>query len=235
MMRDDDDMLLRLQQLAALGELAAGVTHETRNALTSIVGFVQLARHKNGETEACKRHLELIEREAMRAVEILEQFLQLAREPVGRERSEEIDIAQVVAEIASATSYRASLRKVAIVADATVPRVRISLRRGALLQVLLNLVLNALDAARGSVEITAVIGDRGLEVVVADNGLGVPAELREKIFAPFFTTKPSGEGTGLGLAVSRRLVESAGGTLVCEEHGGGGAAFRVQLPVEDAR
>jgi signal transduction histidine kinase len=229
---DHDDDIARLQQLAGLGELAAGVTHETRNVLTGIVGFIQLAKQRHATTDAARRHFDLIEREALRAAEILQQFLQLTHEEADVERAELVDIAQVVAEIEGASVYQANLRGVELLTRVDGAPVRLHMRRAALLQVLLNLVLNAVHATPvgGRVEVVANVGERELALFVRDTGSGVPAELRERIFAPFFTTKPRGEGTGLGLAVSRRLVEAAGGTLTYQSAPGGGAMFVIQLP-----
>ncbi|MEO7330861.1 MAG: ATP-binding protein, partial [Minicystis sp.] len=111
---------------------------------------------------------------------------------------------------------------------------RVSLSRPRLVQVLLNLILNAAEViprAGGQVVIRATAaGEARVRVTVEDNGPGIPAEVRDHLFEPFVTTKPVGEGTGLGLAVCRGLVEAAGGTLVAETGSLGGALFAMELP-----
>ncbi len=102
-----------------------------------------------------------------------------------------------------------------------------------LLQVFLNIILNAIDAAppKGELTIETKKDAAGYTVSVTDNGIGIPADLQEKIFAPFYSTKDG--GTGLGLSISKTIVESYGGTLTLSEAEGGGACFTVSLPSKD--
>jgi signal transduction histidine kinase len=224
----------RLQQLALLGELGAGVTHETRNALTAIVGFAQLARRRS-DPESSGRHLELIEREALRAVELLEQFLLFSRADPGE--SESIDLANVIAQVVSVTAAQVGMRNITIGTSVPTDLPRVRGRRGELTQVLLNLVINASQATpdAGLIDVAVTTGDNALDVVVTDTGTGVPVDLRERIFEPFFTTKPAGQGVGLGLALARRIVTAAGGSLVCDATTSGGARFVMRLPTVSAR
>src|SRR5262249_7774918 len=112
-----------------------------------------------------------------------------------------------------------------------VPRVTLSHQR--IVQVMLNLLLNAADAApRGRVTVRAAPAAEGrVRIEVEDDGAGVAPEVRDKLFEPFVTTKPVGEGTGLGLAVCRGLVEAVGGTIGLEP-GTPGARFVIELPAE---
>jgi signal transduction histidine kinase len=224
----------RLQQLAILGELAAGVTHETRNLLTGIVGFAQIARMRTGDPDAARRHIDLVEREALRCVEILERYLTFAyADGTGPEL---VDVASVVGQVVRATTHQLSMHRITLFSDIAGQLPSVRCRRGELSQVVLNLVINAMHATPegGKVVIGATETDRMIELTVTDTGAGVPLELRERIFEPFFTTKPEGQGTGLGLALCRRIVTSAGGTIGVVGEPGRGARFVVRLPAVGA-
>ncbi len=225
--------LPRLQQLALLGELSVGVTHETRNALTAIVGFTQLARRRN-DPESNRRHLELIEREAMRAVELLEQLLSFSRTGAGE--PEPVDLANVIAQVVNVAAPQVGMRHITISTSVPTDLPRVLGHRGELIQVLLNLLVNAGHATpdAGLIDVAVTQSDRAIDVVVSDSGAGVPVELRERIFEPFFTTKPAGQGVGLGLSLARRMVSAAGGSLHCDAAASGGARFVVRLPTETA-
>ncbi|HUJ59769.1 MAG TPA: ATP-binding protein [Kofleriaceae bacterium] len=224
------DPIERLQQLAALGEIGAGVSHETRNLMSAILGFAQVGKRAD-DPDSARRYFELIERESMRCLEILERYLQFGRadggEPV------DVDLGRAIQQIANATGHQLAMRRIKlVVALAAQPIVHA--RCDALQQVLLNLVINAMHATPGGGEIAIATARSGelVEIAVSDTGCGVPAELRERIFEPFFTTKPSGEGTGLGLALCRRMIEAQGGTIELDPTTASGARFVVRLPVK---
>ena len=229
------DLLARLQQLAILGELGAGVTHETRNLMTGILGFAQVGRQRAHDPESARRYLEMIEREAMRCLEILERFLQFTRIDSGE--TVDVDLGKLAQEVANATSYQLATKQIKLtVVVGELPTIRA--RRGELQQVILNLIVNAMHATPrdGSIAIAVGrIGDHGcerdgIELSVQDSGAGVPAELRDKIFEAFFTTKAAGEGTGLGLALCRRIITSHGGTIEVDPNGTQGARFVIRIP-----
>jgi signal transduction histidine kinase len=224
----DEATLLRLQKLAALGEVSAGISHETRNLLTVIVGFTQVASQRSKTLETAVHYLALVEREAKRCIELHEQQLGLAKlEAAGVL----CDATEVVREIATTAGYQAELRRIVLdVQLAETPAIRA--RRSDLQQVLLNLVLNALHATPvgGSILLSVRHVDDCIELAVCDSGPGVPPEIRGSIFEPFFTTKGA-EGTGLGLAVCRQLVEASGGTLRLDATYTRGARFVVTVPV----
>lgn len=225
----DPEILLRLQKLAALGEASAGVSHETRNLLTAIVGFAQLARKRGSEPDEPLRYVGLIEREAVRCIDLLERFLDLSR--VNSAQLELVEIAKVIERVATVTKYRSEIQRVTMRIEAPAS-LRVRSHRGELEQVVLNLVNNALDAmpSGGDIAITAVLAGGTIELAVADSGPGVPHELREKIFEAFCTTKAEGKGTGLGLALSRKIVGANGGTLELDATTATGARFVARLP-----
>ncbi|MBT8469732.1 MAG: HAMP domain-containing histidine kinase, partial [Deltaproteobacteria bacterium] len=110
-------------------------------------------------------------------------------------------------------------------------------KEDAVVQVLLNLGVNALDAMpdRGTLTFDVTNGEGSVVVRVQDTGSGIPAEVQHRVFNPFFTTKPAGRGTGLGLFVSRGIAEGIGGELMLEETGPGGTTFCLELPAEQVQ
>jgi signal transduction histidine kinase len=224
----DEATLLRLQKLAALGEVSAGISHETRNLLTAIVGFTQVAFKRSKTLETAVHYLGLVEREAKRCIVLHEQQLGLAKLEAGAALC---DATEVVREVATTAGYQAELRRIVFdVQLSETPAVRA--HRSDLQQVLLNLVLNALHATPvgGTILLSARHVEGSVELAICDSGPGVPAEIRASIFEPFFTTKGA-EGTGLGLAVCRQLVEASGGSLRLDTAHVPGARFVVTLPV----
>ena len=206
---DPSDVLARLHALAAVGELAAGIAHETRNLLTGILGFAQVAKERTGEPAF--GDVERIERDALRCLELLDRFLRLSRVT---EELEPVDIREVIDHVAAATSHTLALKRIALrtapVGDLPV----IHGRRGELQQVLLNLVMNAMHATPSGGEISIATSARSGVV---------------EIFEPFFTTR--NDGTGLGLALCRSMIERNGGSLTLDPAHAPGARFVVHLPV----
>jgi len=231
---DDEAALERLESLAALGQLAAGVTHEVRNAMTGIVGFLQVARKKSADAEL-EQLLALVESESQRCIEVLKQFLAFSR-PLEGTRAP-VDLRAAIERVARLTRHRLGLQQIRIDVEVEGSPPPIVADAAALQQVLLNLVLNAMQALDGrSGRVTLALRDGGDGTVVLqvrDDGPGVPAELAARIFEPFFSTKPAGQGTGLGLAVSRTLIEQHGGSLSLERTATG-ATFTIRLPAQRA-
>jgi len=219
------------RKLATVGGLAAGVTHEARNLLTGVVGFAHVLLAKTPEGEA-RDMLKLIDTEARRCVELLSSYLKLSRS--GAETTRFLNVSEIVQPIERLVSYQLRERNctLAVSIQDDLPRVLGSC--GELQRVLINLVLNAADATGdgGHVYVRAGCDDgQSVQISVTDDGPGVPDELRERIFEAFFSTKAVGDGTGLGLALSRRIVEAHRGVLVLEPDRGLGTTFTVQLPV----
>ncbi|MDB4970764.1 MAG: integral rane sensor signal transduction histidine kinase [Myxococcales bacterium] len=228
-----DDAQARMEALAALGQVGAGVTHEVRNVMTGILGFTQVAlKRVHAKPEAAAELLELIEKEAQRCVEILTQYLSFTR-PRKRERAP-LDLSDVVVSVARLMNHQLNMNRVKLEVELAEDVPLVMADAGALKQVVLNLMINAMQALKGSGGRVQVMGrrtsDGGAEVQVRDDGPGVPPEVAAQIFEPFFTTKPDGEGTGMGLAVSRGIIEEHGGTLTLDSAPGRGAIFSLRLP-----
>jgi two-component system NtrC family sensor kinase len=235
------ERLVRSERLASVGRLAAGLAHEIGNPIAAILGFEELLLQGGLDAAEQKDFLERMKRETERIHRILRDLLDFARPAVHRPQGEpdpEIeaagDLREAVNDVVALVKPQKALRDVDLRADVApdVPRVTLSHQR--IVQVVLNLVLNAADAApRGRVTVRAVRGTEGkARVEVEDDGPGIAVSVRERLFEPFVTTKPVGEGTGLGLAVCRGLVEAVGGTIAVETAEGGGARFVVELPEE---
>ncbi|QDU19416.1 sensor histidine kinase [Urbifossiella limnaea] len=219
---------LRAEQLALVGQMAAGVAHEVRNPLMAIKLLVQAAADPHRAAPFRPRDLAVIEGEIVRLEGIVSGFLDFARPPAPDKQV--VDLAPVVTGAVAAFRGRADLQKVALVVDVSAAAPAVHADPNQLRQVLHNLVGNALDAqpGGGEVRVTAAAAGGDVEVRVEDRGGGPPADLGERIFDPFVSTKPT--GVGLGLSICRRIVESHGGAIRAVARPGGGAVFTVRLP-----
>jgi signal transduction histidine kinase len=224
--------VIRAEQLAAVGQLAAGVGHEIRNPLTSIKLLVQAAIEAPRRAALTDHDLRVIEQEVRRIESSLQTFLDFAR-PSRTERRL-VDLQEVLGAVAGLVRGRAEKQRVAVRVETPPGQIPILAYPGQFRQVFMNLALNALDAmpAGGTLALRVRESNPGrLEVEVADTGPGIPREMLPRLFQPFASTKDT--GLGLGLTISRRIVEDHGGTLDAENRPGGGASFFVRLPVGD--
>ncbi len=229
------ERLVRSERLASVGRLAAGLAHEIGNPIAAILGFEELLLQGGLDAAEQRDFLERMKRETERIHRILRDLLDFARPAAQRlpgEPEAAGDVREAVNDVVALVKPQKALRGVDVRAEvaADVPRVTLSHQR--IVQVVLNLVLNAADATpRGRVTVRAARGAEGrARVEVEDDGPGIAPEVRDRLFEPFVTTKPVGEGTGLGLAVCRGLVEAVGGTITVDAGDGGGARFVVELP-----
>jgi signal transduction histidine kinase len=220
------------RKLAALGSLCAGVSHEARNILTGVLGFSQVGKERVNDPRAVLEALSLIEQESVRCVELLSSYLDMARDREGP--FQPVPVRDIVDQAVRLISYEARKRqcKLEVTVDPNIPPVRA--RSAEMRQVILNLLINALQAGKGGtiVEVHATQhGDTRVKIEVIDHGPGIEKEAQHKIFEPFYSTKPRGQGTGLGLYLSRKIVDSHGGELTVHSVLGEGATFTIYLPV----
>jgi PAS domain S-box-containing protein len=228
-----NDERLRSEKFSALGRLTAGVAHELNNPLMGIINFAQYLK---SETEPGDERFEVmgdIERETRRCMDIVTNLLAFSRtSPTSAAPREPVDVAQIVKQVLKLLEYR--LRKMDITVDLQpgddLPPVM--LRRDAWQQVYLNLVTNAIDALEGreTRRLTTRLRIEGDSLVleVEDTGTGMDAQTRERMFDPFYSTKPQGRGTGLGLSTCVSLVRDDNGDIQCTSRDGIGTTMTVR-------
>lgn len=220
--------VLRAEQLAAVGQLAAGVAHEVRNPLTSIKMLVQLALEQGNSLPA--DDLRMMEGEIRRVEQSLRTFLEFARPQKAERRP--VNLLDVVSTVLGLVRGRTEKQGVVLrVYDPGRPVV-LTADPDQLRQVLVNLALNALDAmpTGGVLHLITREAPGRVEVEVADTGPGVAPDLMPRLFQPFVSGKDT--GIGLGLVISRRIAEEHGGTLTAANRDGGGATFTLSLPTK---
>lgn len=220
----------RSEQLAALGELAAGVAHEIRNPLASISGAVQVLREEEGRDEESTELMNLIVSESDRLNRIIDGVLDYTRDHSGSRTV--YDVRRTVEEVVRLLRHDKSLTmgKTILVEFADGPDFLAEVEENGLKQVFLNLARNAMQAmgVGGILRVTGEEADGRVFVVFRDTGDGIPRHDLENIFKPFHTTKKG--GTGLGLPIAARIVEGNGGVIRVRSTPGLGTAFTVELP-----
>jgi two-component system NtrC family sensor kinase len=230
-----ETQLVQSEKLAAVGQLVSGVAHELNNPLTSIAGLSEFLLEQKELGKKDRGHLQVIQEQAERAGRIVRNLLTFARK--GAAERVPVDLNDVIRRTLSLTSYDLKLQDVQVERELSGALPDVFGDRHGLQQVVLNLVTNAAHAVAENPrerprEITVSTWfDGQVHVRVADTGPGIPDEIVQSIFTPFFTTKEPGKGTGLGLSITYSIVESHGGQITLEPRGPrGGAAFRVDLP-----
>jgi len=233
--------LARGDRLASVGVMSAQVAHEINNPLTTVLGYAKLLLEDKPEGHPDRNALELIADEAERMKKIIGSLLEYARAPRPSEpaigtgaAAGSSQPAQVLRHVAALVAPQLKKARATLATEVTADR-PIAIEPSALQQVLVNLVQNAAQAftAGGAIAMSAKPAPGGIATVitVSDDGPGIPVGARTKVFDPFYTTKAPGTGTGLGLAVCKHLVATAGGTIeVGDGPNGRGVEFRVVIP-----
>jgi signal transduction histidine kinase len=218
-----------LDRLAAVGGLLAEIVHEIRNPLVSIKTFLHLLGEEDAASGGEFREVAIDE---LRRIErLLEVVMQHARPPSPQSADAIGEIEPALRSVAQLATLRAAARGITVELELAEDLPPAGIAPDALRQVLLNLALNAIEVseAGATVRLLAAACESGVEIAVEDEGPGVPEALRARLFEPFFSTKS--RAGGLGLAITRRLVEEAGGAIEIQDRAPRGARFRVTLPL----
>ena len=222
--------LAERERMAMLGQMAASVSHNLRNPLSSMKTILQVQLEKRDLPRDVRHDCGLLLDEINRMNAKLSQLLKFAKPAETGERADAVALAK---QTVALFRHDAERRNVAFEFDPPADDLAVHASEEALGEVLSNLVVNAIEAQPdgGRVRVALVRRDGRVEICVEDRGPGISGEMRAKIFQPFFTTKAT--GTGLGLSIVARRVDEMGGTLACESpiDGGKGSRFRVSLPL----
>lgn len=222
---------LRQEKLAELGRLTAGIAHEINNPLAIIGYALELLCRDGGLTPFQIEMAEKIEMEIERLKTLTGGLLSFSSNREGVARL--VSLNDLLEEVLRLVRFE--LQRQAIVLETDFSELPlVSADPNKLKQVVINLLMNAAQAmnGRGVITVRTTAGAGTVELVVADNGPGIPPGIREQVFDPFFSTKPDGEGTGLGLYLCHSIVREHGGDIFVEEAPGGGALIRVCLPAQ---
>lgn len=223
------------ERLATVGRLAAGIAHEINNPMASILTCAEgLLRVQGSGDEGRREYLQVIKNSAQRCRMITQKLLDYSA--ASAPTMEPVQIEQVLQESVSLLKFEAGKKKLELAVRESGPIPMIHGSKDSLVQVFVNLILNSVQAVDvgGRIEVSVAADSRYVFISVVDDGPGIsPANLR-RVFEPFFTTKPVGMGTGLGLSVSKGIVEHHGGTIAVVESRRGRTCFRVALPIPGA-
>ncbi len=224
-----DDQLRRAQRLVTVGTITSMIVHEINNILTHVIGRLDLA--DEGDETSCRSSLRRARKGYDSAAAICQALLHLTCDDP--QQVQTIPVAQLVEETLAAMARAPSKDGIVLIRKVS-PKFQITTRPVELKQVLLNLLLNARTAVlkKGggqSISISASRRNGETFIRVADTGVGIPPENRQRIFEPFFTTR-NGDGTGLGLAVCREIVQSLKGRISVRSQPGKNTCFTIALP-----
>ncbi len=229
--------LLRAAKLASLGQLVSGVAHEINNPLTSILGFTEVVLGRSGLDLAVRTQLQTVREEALRLKTLVGNLSRMSRRHPGQ--LHRMDLRTVPARMLGLRSYQLAANNIRV--QYTPARAPIFVKGDAelLLQMMLQLVLNAEQSIResrqeGEIRLKCDVWDGRARITVEDDGCGIPAEVRDHIFDPFFTGRPMWQGTGLGLSICHSIVEQHDGETGVESEVGRGTTIRVLLPLASA-
>ena len=231
--RDEaQNMMLQSAKLASIGQMAAGIGHELNNPLNNILSYAKLLERQSGElSESTRADLESLKEEAMRASDIIRGILNFARQVPPQYDSFELDkwlsdtlnlVMQTAKTAGGNVTYQCDVDSI-IEAD-----------RGQLQQALINLLINAVQASErdAEVEVNVHYNKEDVIISVVDNGKGIGQDSIDLIFDPFYTTKPEGEGSGLGLSVSLGIIERHNGKLMLKNNKNSGVTATMVIPLK---
>ncbi len=230
--------LVQAARLTAIGELAAVVAHQIDNPLTAVLGNTEFLLQDVSVDDPIREPLDTIHRAGKRAHTVVSRLLSIARRGAEGEQSQPVEIHATINAVLELVTAYIQREHVTLTVDLASTLLTVCALPGHLEDVWMNLLLNARYAVRGipnaAIHVQSWAADEYAFVAVADNGPGVPVDHRAHLFDAFFTTKPAGEGTGLGLYICKQIVDRAGGTITLDDDTTiAGARFTVRLPLAD--
>ncbi len=229
--------MIQSEKLAMTGQLAASLAHEVNNPLQTVIGCLGLAQESltTDEKDELEQYIEISLEELRRAARIVGRLRDLGQ-PIDDTDPEPTDVNEVIDSVLKLTRKKLKNRHIKVIRKTEDDLPRANLMPDRIQQVFLNLVLNAIDAmpkgGRLQVSTRYDSGSDQVHVSFTDDGSGIPTDILPQVFNPFFSTKP--EGMGLGLFVSRNIVEQHGGRIKVNSEVGEGCTFEVQLPIQAA-
>lgn len=222
--------LNHVERLSLVGQMAAGITHEIRNPMSVVRGFLQLMKEQS--PSSLDHYYRIVMEELDRANSIINDFLAIAQNQVVN--MERCSLQDIIQELTPLLWADANLRgqSIEVGLDEQVPSLFLNAKE--IKQVILNLARNGMEAMdeKGQLTLQTKLTPSGVEMIVKDIGMGIPAALKEKLFEPFYTTKV--QGTGLGLALCLSIVERHGGNITVESEEGRGTAVIVFFPINES-
>ena len=238
------EQLVRSDKLATMGQMAAGIAHEVNNMLTPVLASLYMIEKRKDKFEPeLAEIIQTANESGKRAVDMLRDILDYSRK--GSEDFEEVDVTKILDKTLNLLSFKLKKGRVKLNKKYREKPVIVSANPGQLEQVFTNLCINAIDAMQvnegGILEIGVDVVDDGgsvksakvVQIRFTDDGPGIPEEIKESIFEPFYTTKKEGEGTGLGLFITYGIVEKHGGLIRVDSAVGKGSTFVINLPYKE--
>lgn len=227
-----ENILTQSEKLAIVGEMAASIAHELNNPLTAILANAQIIRRDLSPNSDMQESLELIIQASQRAALFVQDLLNYSR--IEEFHLTETDIQINLQHSIELIQHELDRRKIILEfnSESDLPFILVS--KDHLQSVWINLLMNAIDSmdkSPGQIGITTKLDHESVQIIISDNGTGIPPEKISRIFEPFYTTKPSGKGTGLGLSISQRIVKQHGGSIHATSQPGIGSQFTVTLPI----
>jgi two-component system NtrC family sensor kinase len=229
------EQLRHADRLATIGQLAAGVAHELNEPLEIILAFAELVKEQADAPGQMARDLNKILTASLQAREIVRKLLLFARQVPTLKRS--VDLSDITSEAVSFLAPRFNKENVDCVLALAEGMPELTADPSQLHQVVVNLVVNAVQAmpGGGTLTVSTRFDEDNVYLAVEDTGVGMSEDVKKSIFLPFFTTKEVGQGTGLGLPVVHGIVTAHGGSVAVESEPGGGARFEVRLPLRPSK
>jgi C4-dicarboxylate-specific signal transduction histidine kinase len=234
-LRQLEDDLAHINRVSMLGEMAASLAHEIKQpiaaAITSANSCIEWLGHEPPNLDRARAAANKVDKYGNRASEIIDRIRSLYKKSPSQRKL--VDVNQIIHEMLTLLKGEADRCSVAMRTELAAELPKVRAERVQLQQVFMNLMLNAIEAMQdegGEVTVKSQLHDSQLLLSVSDTGVGLPTENMEQIFSAFFTTKS--QGSGMGLAISRSIVESHGGRLWATANDGRGATFHFTLPTE---